>query len=99
DKSLWEVIKSRFGSNVESKKMQKNVLKHQFEIFSTTSNESLDKDKAYDRFQKLINKYVADILKKFDFLSITTATTPIESNKPLVKDEDGEDVDVHITGL
>ncbi|GKD67421.1 ribonuclease H-like domain-containing protein [Tanacetum coccineum] len=47
-----EAIKSRFGGNEESKKMQKNVLKHQFENFSTTSNESLDK--AYDRFQKLI---------------------------------------------
>ncbi|GJX56626.1 putative ribonuclease H-like domain-containing protein [Tanacetum coccineum] len=42
------------------------------------------------------DKYVADILKKFDFWSIRTATTPIESNKPLVKDEDGEDVDVVI---
>ncbi|GJY31862.1 putative ribonuclease H-like domain-containing protein [Tanacetum coccineum] len=42
------------------------------------------------------DKYVADILKKFDFWSIRTATTPIESNKPLVKDEDGVDVDVHI---
>ncbi|GJR50046.1 putative ribonuclease H-like domain-containing protein [Tanacetum coccineum] len=41
-------------------------------------------------------KYVADILKKFDFLSIKTTTTPTESNKPLVKDEDGVDVDVHI---
>ncbi|GJT91123.1 putative ribonuclease H-like domain-containing protein [Tanacetum coccineum] len=42
------------------------------------------------------DKYVDDILKKFDFWSIRTATTPIESNKPLVKDEDGEDVDVHV---
>ncbi|GJW13496.1 putative ribonuclease H-like domain-containing protein [Tanacetum coccineum] len=42
------------------------------------------------------DKYVADILKKFDFLSIRTATTPIESNKPMVKDEDGVDVDVHV---
>ncbi|GJV22686.1 hypothetical protein Tco_1375381, partial [Tanacetum coccineum] len=42
------------------------------------------------------DKYVADILKKFDFLSIRIATTPIESNKPLVKDEDGVDVDVHV---
>ncbi|GJV74379.1 putative ribonuclease H-like domain-containing protein [Tanacetum coccineum] len=42
------------------------------------------------------DKYVADILKKFDFWSIRIATTPIESNKPLVKDEDGEDVDVHV---
>ncbi|GKA13966.1 putative ribonuclease H-like domain-containing protein [Tanacetum coccineum] len=40
--------------------------------------------------------YVANILKKFDFLSIKIATTPIKSNKPLVKDEDGVDVDVHI---
>ncbi|GJZ14087.1 putative ribonuclease H-like domain-containing protein, partial [Tanacetum coccineum] len=54
DKSIWEVIKSRFSGNVESKKMQKNVLKHQFENFSTASNESLDK--AYDRFQKLISQ-------------------------------------------
>ncbi|GKD15743.1 putative ribonuclease H-like domain-containing protein [Tanacetum coccineum] len=30
-----------------------------------------------------------DILKKFDFCSFKTATTPIDSNKPLVKDEDG----------
>ncbi|GJR71317.1 putative ribonuclease H-like domain-containing protein [Tanacetum coccineum] len=42
------------------------------------------------------DKYVVDILKKFDYLSIRTATTPIESTKPLVKDEDGKDVDVHI---
>ncbi|GJR33471.1 hypothetical protein Tco_1209155 [Tanacetum coccineum] len=43
-----------FGGNVESKKMQKNILKHHFEKFSTASNESLDK--AYDRFQKLISQ-------------------------------------------
>ncbi|GKF78741.1 hypothetical protein Tco_0234309, partial [Tanacetum coccineum] len=29
--SLWEAIKSRFGGNEESKKMQKIILKHQFE--------------------------------------------------------------------
>ncbi|GJV00382.1 hypothetical protein Tco_1329652 [Tanacetum coccineum] len=49
-----EAIKSRFGGNEESKKMQKNVLKHQFEIFSTASNENLDK--AYDRFLKFISQ-------------------------------------------
>ncbi|GJZ90253.1 putative ribonuclease H-like domain-containing protein, partial [Tanacetum coccineum] len=38
----------------------------------------------------------ADILKKFDFCSIKTTTTPIKSNKPLVRDEDGVDVDVHV---
>ncbi|GJT62771.1 hypothetical protein Tco_1006304 [Tanacetum coccineum] len=48
--SLWEAIKSRFGGNEESKKMQKIILKHQFENFSTASNESLDK--ACDRVCK-----------------------------------------------
>ncbi|GKC19077.1 putative ribonuclease H-like domain-containing protein [Tanacetum coccineum] len=52
-KSLWAAIKSRFGGNVESKKMQKNVLKQQFENFSVSDTEGLDK--AYDRFQKLIS--------------------------------------------
>ncbi|GJV82661.1 hypothetical protein Tco_1522559, partial [Tanacetum coccineum] len=42
------------------------------------------------------DKYVADTIKKFDFWSIRIATTPTESNKPLVKDKDGEDVDVHV---
>ncbi|GJW80569.1 putative ribonuclease H-like domain-containing protein [Tanacetum coccineum] len=52
-KSLWAAIKSRFGGNVESKKMQKTVLKQQFENFFVSDTEGLDK--AYDRFQKLIS--------------------------------------------
>nr|GEV55370.1 retrovirus-related Pol polyprotein from transposon TNT 1-94 [Tanacetum cinerariifolium] len=40
------------------------------------------------------DKYVAEILKKFDFLSVKTANTPIETQKPLVKDEEVADVDV-----
>nr|GEZ76482.1 putative ribonuclease H-like domain-containing protein [Tanacetum cinerariifolium] len=39
---------------------------------------------------------VAEILKKFDFLSVKTASTPIETQKPLVKDEEAADVDVHL---
>ncbi|GJW42904.1 putative ribonuclease H-like domain-containing protein [Tanacetum coccineum] len=42
------------------------------------------------------DKYVAEILKKFDFASIKTASTPMETNKPLTKDEEAEDVDVHL---
>ncbi|GKE61934.1 hypothetical protein Tco_1512301 [Tanacetum coccineum] len=53
-KSLWATIKSRFGDNVESKMMQKNVLKQQFENFFVSDTEGLDK--AYDRFQKLISQ-------------------------------------------
>ncbi|GJY81110.1 hypothetical protein Tco_0493861 [Tanacetum coccineum] len=42
------------------------------------------------------DKYVADILKKFDFVKIKTTSTPIETNKALLKDEEAEDVDVHL---
>ncbi|GJY82785.1 putative ribonuclease H-like domain-containing protein, partial [Tanacetum coccineum] len=42
------------------------------------------------------DKYVAKILKKFDFDSVKTASTPIETQKPLIKDEKAADVDVHI---
>ncbi|GJR88424.1 uncharacterized mitochondrial protein-like protein [Tanacetum coccineum] len=42
------------------------------------------------------DKYVDEILKKFGFTEVKTASTPIETPKPLLKDEDGEEVDVHL---
>ncbi|GJR96684.1 putative ribonuclease H-like domain-containing protein [Tanacetum coccineum] len=42
------------------------------------------------------DKYVAEILKKFDFASVKTASTPIETQKRLVKDEEASNVDVHL---
>nr|GEV47904.1 hypothetical protein [Tanacetum cinerariifolium] len=38
-KEMWEAIKSRFGSNDESKKMQKYLLKQQFEVFYVYASE------------------------------------------------------------
>ncbi|GJZ75799.1 putative ribonuclease H-like domain-containing protein [Tanacetum coccineum] len=42
------------------------------------------------------DKYVTEILKKFGFTDVKTASTPMETQKPLLKDEDGEEVDVHL---
>ncbi|GKB82487.1 uncharacterized mitochondrial protein-like protein, partial [Tanacetum coccineum] len=42
------------------------------------------------------DKYVAEILKKFDFKNVKTASTPIETQKPLVKDEEAADADMHL---
>nr|GEW92940.1 uncharacterized mitochondrial protein AtMg00810-like [Tanacetum cinerariifolium] len=42
------------------------------------------------------DKYVAEILKKFGLTKGKSASTPIDTDKPLLKDPDGEDVDVHI---
>ncbi|GJX53294.1 hypothetical protein Tco_0281663 [Tanacetum coccineum] len=41
-------------------------------------------------------QYVADIMKMFDFVTVKTTSTPIETNKALLKDEEAEDVDVHL---
>ncbi|GJV29895.1 hypothetical protein Tco_1386343 [Tanacetum coccineum] len=46
-KEMWDAIKSRFGGNDESKKMQKYILKQQFEGFFVSNTEGLHK--GYDR--------------------------------------------------
>ncbi|GJV20442.1 hypothetical protein Tco_1369462 [Tanacetum coccineum] len=52
-KTLWTAIKARFGGNEASKKMQKNLLKQQFETFTIGSREELDS--AYERFQNILS--------------------------------------------
>ncbi|GKG16561.1 putative ribonuclease H-like domain-containing protein [Tanacetum coccineum] len=42
------------------------------------------------------DKYVQDILKKFDMESVRPATTPFEASKPKSKDEPDDVVDVHL---
>nr|GEY11661.1 ribonuclease H-like domain, reverse transcriptase, RNA-dependent DNA polymerase [Tanacetum cinerariifolium] len=42
------------------------------------------------------DKYVAEILKKFGLTKGKPASTPIDTEIPLLKDPDGKDVDVHI---
>ncbi|GJR36569.1 putative ribonuclease H-like domain-containing protein [Tanacetum coccineum] len=42
------------------------------------------------------DKYVNEILKKFVFSTVRIASTPIEISKPLLKDAEVEDVNVHL---
>ncbi|GJY24942.1 putative ribonuclease H-like domain-containing protein [Tanacetum coccineum] len=42
------------------------------------------------------DKYVNEILKKFAFSILKTTSTPMENSKPLMKDENAKDVDVHL---
>ncbi|GJU14220.1 uncharacterized mitochondrial protein-like protein [Tanacetum coccineum] len=42
------------------------------------------------------DKYVDETLKKFGFTEVKTVSTLMETQKPLLKDEDGEEVDVHM---
>nr|GEU85764.1 hypothetical protein [Tanacetum cinerariifolium] len=45
------------------------------------------------------DKYVAEILRNFRLTEGKSASTPIDTKKPLLRDPDGEDVDVHIYRL
>nr|GFC32587.1 hypothetical protein [Tanacetum cinerariifolium] len=53
-KTLMEAIEKRFKGNTETKKVQKTILKQQFENFSGSSSEGLDQ--IYDRLQKLVSQ-------------------------------------------
>ncbi|GJU25747.1 ribonuclease H-like domain-containing protein [Tanacetum coccineum] len=52
--SLPKTTKTTFGGNKESKKIQKTILKQQYENFTASKTEGLNK--TYDRFQKLISQ-------------------------------------------
>nr|GEW82040.1 putative ribonuclease H-like domain-containing protein [Tanacetum cinerariifolium] len=53
-KTLMEAIEKRFGGNTETKKVQKTLLKQQYENFTGSCSESLDQ--IHDRLQKLISQ-------------------------------------------
>nr|GEW84593.1 hypothetical protein [Tanacetum cinerariifolium] len=53
-KSLIETIKKRFGGNKESKKVQKTLLKQQYENFNENSSEGLDQ--IYDKISGSVNQ-------------------------------------------
>ncbi|GJR28861.1 putative ribonuclease H-like domain-containing protein [Tanacetum coccineum] len=42
------------------------------------------------------DKYVADMLKKFDLANMKTEITPMEAKMALTKDEEADEVDVHL---
>ncbi|GJW47235.1 hypothetical protein Tco_0078881 [Tanacetum coccineum] len=51
--SLLEAIKKRFWGNAAKKKTQRNLIKQQYENFSSPSSETLDQ--TFDRLQKLVS--------------------------------------------
>nr|GEU72801.1 retrovirus-related Pol polyprotein from transposon TNT 1-94 [Tanacetum cinerariifolium] len=53
-KSLIEAIEKRFGGNKETKRVQKTLLKQQYENFNDSSSESLNQ--IHDMLQKLISQ-------------------------------------------
>nr|GEY45319.1 ribonuclease H-like domain-containing protein [Tanacetum cinerariifolium] len=59
-KTLMEAIEKRFGGNTKTKKVQKTLLKQQFENFSSSSFEGLDQihDRLFKNFLKIYESEV-----------------------------------------
>ncbi|GKF52871.1 hypothetical protein Tco_0159781, partial [Tanacetum coccineum] len=53
-KLLMKAIKKRYGGNKESKKVQRTLLKQQYENFAGLSSKTMDQ--TFDRLQKLISQ-------------------------------------------
>ncbi|GJR33689.1 hypothetical protein Tco_1209373 [Tanacetum coccineum] len=87
-KEIWEAIRTRFGGNANSKKMQKVVLKQQFEAFSISSSEGV-----FEQELTVPTKYLL-VLKTLAFVStqqqqLTPTTTTISNIKlPILKKEE-----------
>nr|GFC27006.1 hypothetical protein [Tanacetum cinerariifolium] len=74
-KSLMETIEKHFGGNTETKKVQKTLLKQQFENFFGSSSEGLDQ--IHDRLQKLVSQL--EIHGNLAFVSSTPADSTNDS--------------------
>nr|GEV50925.1 ribonuclease H-like domain, reverse transcriptase, RNA-dependent DNA polymerase [Tanacetum cinerariifolium] len=83
-----EAIEKRYEGNKESKKVQRTLLKKQYENFAASSSETLDQ--AFDRLQKLISQ-----LKIQDNLSdaVICAFLASQPNSPQLAREDLEQID------
>nr|GEV76980.1 hypothetical protein [Tanacetum cinerariifolium] len=63
-------------------------------IFGSTKKELCNE---FERLMKDSQyKYVTKVLRKFNLSDSKTANTPVDTKKPLVKDTDGDDIDVHL---
>nr|GEV24062.1 retrovirus-related Pol polyprotein from transposon TNT 1-94 [Tanacetum cinerariifolium] len=76
-------------SATQTRKMSKNLEKHRFLVL-------FNKEQTIKTFKTacLLAFYHRKNLKRFT--EVKTASTPMETQKPLLKDEDGEEVDVYM---
>nr|GEU91113.1 hypothetical protein [Tanacetum cinerariifolium] len=109
-KSLMEAIEKRFGENKETKKVQKTLLKQQYENFTGSSSEILDK--IHDRIQKLISQLdILDLEEQslddlFNNLKIyeaevksSSSTSPTTQNIAFVSSQNTDNTDESVSAV
>ncbi|GJR90347.1 hypothetical protein Tco_0214358 [Tanacetum coccineum] len=83
---VYKVVKALYGLHQAPRACKKD-------IFACTGLQVQQKEDGIFISQ---DKYVAEILKKFNYSDVKSASTPVDLEKPLVKDGDADDVDVHL---
>nr|GEU49392.1 putative ribonuclease H-like domain-containing protein [Tanacetum cinerariifolium] len=100
-KSLMEAIEKRFGGNKETKKVQKTLLKQQYENFTGSSFESLDQ--IHDMLQKLISQLeiLGESLSQEDINLKFLRSLPTYTNESLsvVTSVSAASTKVHVSAL
>nr|GFA41981.1 hypothetical protein [Tanacetum cinerariifolium]GFA54801.1 hypothetical protein [Tanacetum cinerariifolium] len=86
---VYKVVKSLYGLHQAPRAWYETLANYLLE----NSFQRVKKKK--DRIFISQDKYVVEILRKFSLTDRKSASTPIDTGKPLLKDLDGEDVDVH----
>nr|GFC20689.1 copia protein [Tanacetum cinerariifolium] len=88
-----------FGStNMDLCKAFKKLMKDKFQTSSMgelTFFLGLQVKQKKDEIFISQDRYIAEILRKFGLTDGKSASTPIDTKKPLLKDPDDEDIDVH----
>ncbi|GJT95816.1 hypothetical protein Tco_1091334 [Tanacetum coccineum] len=82
--------------SVDSSSKDVNTIGQQVNTASLDLNTGLQVQQKEDGIFISQDKYLAEILKKFNYSDVKYALTPIDFEKPLVKDGDADDVDVHL---
>ncbi|GJU54782.1 putative ribonuclease H-like domain-containing protein [Tanacetum coccineum] len=97
-KKVYKVVKALYGLHQAPKAwyatLSTFLLKSRYIRGTIDKTLLIKKDK--NDIMLVQDKYVTEILKKFDFASVKIASTPIETQKPLTKDGEAADVDVHL---
>ncbi|GJS38095.1 putative reverse transcriptase, RNA-dependent DNA polymerase [Tanacetum coccineum] len=87
-----QVYTQEEGIDYDKMDVKSGLLISVFEEYDVLTPSSLKEDGIFISQ----DKYVDEILKKFNFATVKTTSTPMEPNKALVKDEEADSVDVHL---
>nr|GEU82542.1 ribonuclease H-like domain-containing protein [Tanacetum cinerariifolium] len=71
EKTLWEDIKTKFGGNKESKKIQKTILKQQYENFAASRSEGRCKSEVNEKSTTSLENSYPDHAKQGHAFALT----------------------------